>query len=306
MVSETVRGVAAIGGAAVIWGLSPIFYNALAHVPPLDVLAHRLLWSLVLFGSVLALQRRLPLVWQAVSTGRTFGLMLLAAVLVALNWAIFIWAVQTGQTTQSSLGYYIYPLVAVVLGRVFFAERLSAVQWVAVALVTAAVLLLVAGLGTVPVTALALAVSFSFYGLVKKYISAGPVVSVTAEVMLVSPLALALMWHSWHSGDAVFGGDPASAVLLVLAGPVTAVPLILFSYGARRLAMSTVGLLLYLNPTMQFSVAVFLFGELFTGWHLAAFALIWTALALYSASGFRQERASRKATQAEAVSGTAV
>ena len=304
--SDTVMGVTAIGGAAVIWGFSPVFYNALSHVPPLDVLAHRLIWSLVLFGFVLVVQGRLRAVRDAMGTGRTFGLMLLASVLVAVNWAIFIRAVQVGQTTQSSLGYYIYPLVAILLGRVLFAERLTTAQWMAVALVTGAVLVLVLGLGSVPTTALALAISFSLYGVVKKYISAGPVVSVTAEVMLMSPLAFALLWHSWHSGGAVFGGDATSAVLLILSGPVTAVPLILFSYGSKRLAMSTVGLLLYLNPTLQFSVAVFLFGELFTGWHMAAFALIWTALAIYSVSGLRQDRAARRASRAAPVSGTAV
>lgn len=300
------RGVIAMVLACTIWGFSPIFFKALAQVPALDVLAHRMIWSLVFFGLVLGVQKRLGEVRRALSTARGFGAILLAAVIVSFNWALFIYTVQIGQTTQSSLGYYIYPLVAVLIGRLVFGEKLAKSQWGAVGLAVGAVCLLTFGMGTAPTLALALAVSFGLYGMLKKRLDLGPVVSVTAEVVVLAPVAVLILLQSYHKGEAIFGADASTALLLVLSGPLTAVPLILFSYAARRLAMTTLGLLQYLNPTLQFSVAVFIFGEAFGVWHLAAFALIWSALALYSVTSLRQDNARRKASRAAALSGTAV
>ena len=303
--TPTSTGVAAMIAACGIWGFSPLFYKELAHVPALDVLAHRMLWSLIFFGLVLALQSRLGEVRAALGSLRGFAVIFVAAVVVGVNWALFIWSVQIGQTTQSSLGYYIYPLVAVLIGRLVFGERLARTQWAAVALAATAVGLLTFGLGAVPGLALALAITFGFYGMLKKRLDLGPVVSVTAEVVVLTPAAIWLLWRTHAGGGAVFGGDLRSALFLVLSGPVTAVPLILFSHAARRLAMSTLGVLQYLNPSLQFACAVFIFAEPFTLWHLAAFGLIWTALAVYSATAWRQDRARRIAARQAAASGTA-
>ncbi|MEM9636652.1 MAG: EamA family transporter RarD [Pseudomonadota bacterium] len=304
--SEQTRGVLAMIGACSIWGLSPMYYKLLSHIPALDVLSHRMIWSLALFGVLLALQGRLREVARSMNTWRSFTLVLIASIMIAANWTLFIWSVQTGNTTQTSLGYYIYPLVAVVIGRVVFREMLSGLQWTAVALATVAVSILTFGLGTVPWIALTLAITFGFYGLIKKRQNAGPVVSVTGEILLLAPLALAVLLQTYHNGGAVFGGDLTTMALLVFAGPITAVPLILFSYAARRLAMTSVGLLQYINPTLQFACAVFVFSEPFGPWHVAAFVLIWSALALYSATAFRQDKARRKAARAAAASGTVV
>lgn len=300
------KGLVAMIGACVIWGLSPLFYKQLSHVPALDVLAHRAVWSFVFFMGVLAVQRRLSELRQAVRSVRTFGTVVLAAVMISCNWYLFIWAVLNGRATESSLGYYIYPLLAVLVGRVVFQERLTRAQVVAVALATLAVSLLTFGLGAAPWIALMLATTFAMYGMIKKRLDMGPVVSVTCEVTVILPLALLALWYSDHDRVAGFGVDPTTTALLVLAGPITAMPLILFSYAARRLRMATVGLMQYINPTLQFGCAVLIFAEPFGPWHMAAFALIWSALAIYSTSALRQDSARRKAATAASVSGTAV
>jgi chloramphenicol-sensitive protein RarD len=306
MMSEPAKGVAAMSAAAVIWGLSPLYYKLVVHVPAVEVLSHRMLWSLVLFGVVLALQGRLRDIARALNTPRKIAIVAVASVMISANWALFIWSVQVGRTTETSLGYYIYPLVAVVIGSVIFAEHLRWTQWIAVALAALAVVVLTVGSGTAPWVALTLAVTFGLYGLIKKQLDVGPVVSVSAEVLLLVPFAAAVLLQTYHNGGAVMGGDLSTALLLVLAGPVTAVPLILFSFAARRLAMATIGLLQYINPTLQFCCAIFVFSEPFGRWHLIAFVLIWTALALYSATALRQDNARRKAAKALAASGTAV
>jgi len=304
--TDTSRGFAAMIAACCIWGLSSIFYKLLSHVPAAEVLAHRTLWSLAFFALVLLAQGRLRMVVQAFSGLRSVFLLFFAALMISTNWYLFIWAVQTGQATEAALGYYIFPLVSVLLGRLVFGERLNPVQMSAVILVTIAVLTLTYGLGSAPWLALVLAASFGLYGLVKKRLAVGPVVSVTAEVLSLSPLALFVLWQTGNNGAGAFGGSVQDSVLLVLAGPLTATPLILFSYAARRLSMATTGLLSYLNPTLQFFCAVVLFQEPFTGWHVQAFVLIWSALAVYSVSTFRQEKARRKAVSAASASVTTV
>jgi len=304
--TDTTKGFAAMVAACCVWGLSPIFYKLLSHVPAAEVLAHRTLWSLAFFALVLTVQGRLRMILAAMAGPRAFGLVLFAALVIATNWYLFIWAVQTGQATEAALGYYIFPLVSVLLGRLVFGERLSRVQLLAVALVTVAVALLTYGLGTAPWLALALAASFGLYGLAKKRLAVGPVVSVTAEVLLLSPLALVVLWQTGNNGAGAFGASFQDSALLILAGPITATPLILFSYAARRLSMATTGLLSYINPTLQFFCAVILFREPFTNWHVATFALIWSALALYSVTTFRQDKARRRAVSAASAPATTV
>jgi chloramphenicol-sensitive protein RarD len=296
--TETHKGILAMIGAAVIWGLSPIYYKFLSHVPPVEVLAHRTFWSLVFFAGLLALQGRLHALRSAMTGTRRIGLIALAALMVSVNWFLFIYATQIDRNTETSLGYYIYPLVAVLLGRVLFAERLARAQWVAVALAALAVTILTLGLGVVPWISLTLAITFGFYGVLKKMLPIGPMVSVTAEVLLIAPLSLGvLIWFALQ-GQSAFGQSTRDTALLLASGPITALPLILFSAAARRVTMSTVGLLQYINPTLQFLCAVVLFGEIFTPWHQIAFPLIWAALAIYSIASLRQDRASRRAAMA--------
>ena len=304
--SDLSKGVLAVLGSAVIWGLSPLFYKALSHVPALDVLAHRMIWSLVFFAVILAAQGRLQGVRATFSDRRTSVLLIAASAIIAINWALFIWAIQAGLTTQSSVGYYIYPLISVLFGFVLFGERLSRVQWLAIGVVTLAVGLLTWGIGALPWVALVLAISFAIYGVLKKQLDIGPVLSVTTEVLLVVPFAVIYLVYRAQSGVPVFGNDLWTLALLVVSGPMTAFPLILFGYGAKRMKMATVGLILYLNPTLQFACGVFVFAEPFTGWHLAAFALIWLALAIYSTAAWRQEKARRSASRQVSASGTVV
>lgn len=306
MITPQTTGVLAIVGACTIWGLSPLFYKFVAHVPALEVLAHRTLWSLVFFAVLLGAQRRLGALRAVFADLRGLGVLAIAALMIATNWFLFIWAVGQDRTTESALGYYIFPLVAVLLGRVVFGEALSRAQWVAVVLAAVGVCVLTLGLGTPPWIALILAGTFGLYGMIKKQVALDPVVSVTAEVALFSPVAAVILLQSWHSGSALAGQDAGTMMLLILSGPVTAVPLILFSMAARRVRMATVGLVQYLNPSLQFACAVLVFAEPFTRWHGMAFWLIWVALALYSASTFDQDRAARKTAKAAAASGTKV
>lgn len=286
-------GVMAMIGACLIWGLSPLYYRLLSHVPPLEVLAHRALWSLVFFGLVLGVQGRLGELRPMLSNRRHLGLILLASMCISVNWFLFIWATMIGRNTETSLGYFIYPLVAVLIGALGFGERLDRLQKLAVALAGLAVLVLTLGLGVPPWISLALAATFAIYGTVKKQLPLGPVISVTGEVLVFLPLALGyLLWAhgTGAAGQGAFGMNWRDSLLLVLAGPITAVPLILFSAAARRVAMSTVGLLQYLNPTLQLTLAAVVFGEALSLWHGLAFPMIWTALALYSVALWRQER----------------
>jgi len=297
--NDSTKGLMAMIGASSIWGLSPIYYKWLAHVPPLEVLSHRTLWSFVIFAAVLAFQGRLGVLRRALSTRRGLMVIAFAGAMISLNWFVFILSVQIGRAVEASLGYYIFPLVAVALGALFFGERLGRAQWVAVSLALVAVAVLTWGLGAAPWISLILATSFGLYGLVKKALDVGPVVSVTGEVALLLPLALVWLvgvnMFGWQGvtgrAGGFFGHDLTNTVMLMFSGVITAGPLILFSYATKRLSYASVGLIQYLNPSLQFLVATLVFSEPFTRWHAIAFALIWSALAIYSLAGWRASRA---------------
>lgn len=290
--SPPARGIAAIIAACCIWGVAPIYYYALrAQVAPLDLLAHRTFWTLALFGAIAGLQGRLgglgallwgPARWRVGAAGA----------LIAFNWGLFIWAVGHGHAVESSLGYYIFPLMSVALGLAVLGERLRPAQGVAVALAVVAVAILGFGLGVAPVIALALSGSFALYGLLKKRLQAPALLSVLAEVVWIAPFALAyLVW----AGGGAFGSDPFATMMLPLSGPITGIPLMLFAWGGQRVRLSTLGLAQYLNPTLQALCAIVVFGEPFTPWHAAAFGLIWVAIAVYSVSALRGEAAAKAA-----------
>ena len=311
---EEVKGILALVGCCTVWGLSAIYYKMVAHVPPLEVLAHRTLWSVLFFGVVLALQGRLIEIVRVFRVPRTLAVVGAAGVAISTNWFFFIFSVQTERAVQASLGYYIFPLVAVMLGFVVLGERLTPFKWAAVALAAAAVTVLTLGLGVAPWISLGLAFSFGMYGLIKARVPAGPVVSVTTEVLLLSPVALVWLigvhqagWSGFAAAPgAVFLQDWRDTLLLMCAGPLTGGPLILFSYASKRLTYATVGLVQYLNPTLQFLVATLVFLEPFTPWHAIAFPLIWAGLALYSAESIRQERSRSRAAVRAGTSGTTV
>ncbi len=300
------QGIVAIICACAVWGLAPIYYR-LVTVPPMEMLAHRTLWTLVFFGILLAARGRFGAV-PALLSGAQRGRIWLAAAIVSVNWGLFIWAVKGGYAIEASLGYYIFPLVAVVLGVIVLGERLSLGQGLAVALAAAAVAVLTWGLGVAPWVALALAFTFAPYMLIKKGVTAPAMVSVTAEVTLLAPFALGwLVWlHLADPAGGAFGRDAATTWLLPVTGLITGGPLILFSWGAQRVRLSTLGLTQYLNPTLQMLSAVVIFGEPFTFWHRVAFGMIWAGLAAYSLESWRQDRAARNALANAAASGTAL
>ncbi|MCB1339163.1 MAG: EamA family transporter RarD [Maritimibacter sp.] len=310
--SETAKGMAAMVGATVVWGLSSMYYKLLADVPPLEVLAHRTLWSLVFFGIVLALRGRLAEVARLLASPRNLALVAFAAISISANWFMFIFSIQTGRAVEASLGYYIFPLVAVLMGMAVYGERLGRLKWIAVALATLAVAVLTWGLGVAPWISLGLAATFGAYGVVKKRLAAGPTVSVTAEVLVLAPLAATWLWgvhvQGWTgvTGAALgaFGRDWPTSLLLMFSGVLTATPLMLFTTASRALPLGLVGVMQYINPTLQFAVAALVFAEPVTRWHWIAFPLIWIAVALYSVETIRQDRATRRLVASVATSGT--
>ncbi|WP_113910475.1 EamA family transporter RarD [Roseovarius dicentrarchi] len=304
--TDEAKGVLAMIGACTVWGLSGIYYKLLDAVPPMEILSHRTFWGLVFFLVVLAIQGRLRELPAAVATRKSFAIIAFAALMISLNWFVFISSVQQGYATDASLGYYIFPLAAVLLGAIFYRERLNRAQLVSVGLATCAVVVLSVGLQVTPWVALVLALSFGLYGVTKKSLSVGPVVSVTAEVAMLTPLALAFLAVVHGQGNGHFGSDLVTSLMLAFAGILTAIPLILFSYATRRVSLATVGVVQYLNPTLQFLVATLIFREAFTMWHAIAFAMIWTALAIYTASSLRRGRAARRAARAAGTSGTVI
>tara|TARA_B100001059_G_C17810665_1_gene572080 strand:- start:305 stop:1204 length:900 start_codon:yes stop_codon:yes gene_type:complete len=298
--SDRQKGILAIFISGIIWGFSPLYYKVLGHVPPVELLAHRVVWSVVFFVAVLSFQRRLGALWSAISTWRSAATLFAASFFIGINWFIFIRSIQIEKATEASLGYFIFPLVVVCIGWVGFGERLSRLQNTAIALATVGVVIITVSQGVLPWIALIISISFGLYGYVKKKISTGPVVSVTAEVVLLVPFALAVLFATHRpvgSGGytgGVFGQSLYDSVLLMLSGPLTATPLIFFSYAAKRIPMATLGLLNYVNPTLQFFCAVAIFGEPIGILQFASFGLIWLALALYSGDSFRRERVGRE------------
>ncbi len=302
--TDPLKGIAALVVACTVWGLSPLFYKMLAHVPAIEVLAHRTIWSAVIFSTILLVQRRFFVLWETLSQWRMFVTVATAALLVSTNWFLYIWSVGAGYVTESSLGYFLFPLVAVVLGRIVLGETLGKSQKVGVALAACGVATLTFGLGAAPWIALGLATTFGLYGLIKKTLDLGPVISVTGEVVVLLPIAGIVLWLA-PSGSTQFGYDALETFLLIVSGFFTAIPLILFSYATRRIKLSTVGLIQYLNPSLQFFCAVLIFSEPFGMWHAIAFSMIWIALAFYSIGSLLSDRAEAMAsTQASGSSTT--
>jgi len=296
-VSGVLYGLAAF----VWWGLCPIYFKAVAHVPAREVLAHRIVWSLLLLVVILARRRDLRSAWRAARDRRTLATLSATTVLVAGNWFVFIHAVATGQLLQASLGYFINPLVNVGLGMLFLRERLRPGQWASLALATVGVAVLSARLGGLPAISLVLAFSFGLYGLLRKVTPVGGTVGLAVETALLAPLALAAFAWWDARGTLVFGHlDRRTDLLLAASGVVTALPLVWFANGARRLRYATLGFLQYASPTGQFLLAVLAYREPFSRPQLVSFALIWSALAVFSLDALR---AGRRAPAVTAIAG---
>jgi chloramphenicol-sensitive protein RarD len=274
-------GLAAAVAAFLMWGLFPLYWKLLAAVPALEVVAHRMVWGLVSVAIWVTLRGRWADARAVASRPATVLRLAGSGALISLNWLLYIWAVINDHVVEASLGYFINPLVNVLLGVLVLRERLGRAQWIAVALATAGVAVLTLWHGRLPWIALALAVSFGLYGLARKTVGADAVVGLLWETALVTPLAAGYLVVLGQRGSGAFGAvDLATSALLALGGAVTAVPLVLFAVGARALPLSTVGFLQYLSPSLQFLLAVFVFREPFTPVHAASFAFIWAALAI--------------------------
>lgn len=295
-------GVAAALGAFILWGIAPIYFKAVISADPLEVVSHRVVWTVLILGGLVAALGRLDQVTAVFTNRRLLLASVLSTVLISTNWLVFIWAVSYDLLLQASLGYFINPLVNISLGMLFLGERLNRLQISAVLLATIAVLNLVVSLGVFPWVSLTLAFSFGFYALIRKKAAVDPLVGLLIETTLMAPLGLMfLLWLGATDGGQFWTGGPWITVLLLLSGIVTAAPLLLFLIGAQRLTMATIGLMQYLAPTLHFLLAVLLYGEPFTSVHLITFAVIWAGLGLYSwdaVSRYRQARRDMDATAA--------
>lgn len=272
-----------------LWGLFPFFFKQLQHVASLQVVLHRMVWSLVFVLLVLAVLRRWAWLGDVRRRPRLLATFAASSALLASNWLTYIWAVNNGHVLDASLGYFILPLVNVALGFLFLHERPRPAQWLAFGIAAAGVLWLALLTGHVPWIALALAVSFGFYGLIRKLAPLGALEGMSLETLLLAPVAAVVLLWGQHSG-ALPEQDAHTWLLFALSGPVTAVPLLLFSAGARRIPLSTMGVLQYITPTILLFLGTLLYDEPFSGPRMVGFALIWTALLLYSADSWRYTR----------------
>lgn len=275
------RGFVFALGAFLTWGFFPVYFKSIRSVPPLEILAHRVIWSVVLLVALVHSGARWAGFRDALRPGKR-GPLALTAVLIAANWLIYIWAVNSGRVLEASLGYFVNPLVNVLLGMAFLRETLTGRQKLAVGLAAVGVLSLVVRLGVVPWLPLSLALTFGSYGLLRKKAGIDAIGGLLGETLLLAPPALAFLLWREVQGVGAFGHAPVTSLLLAAAGPVTAVPLIWFAVGVRHLRLATVGLIQYLTPTCQFLLAVALYRERFTPAHAVAFVCIWVSLAIYS------------------------
>ena len=294
---EQRRGVVFGTGAYLLWGLFPLFWPLLRPAGAVEVLAHRIAWSMVFVAALLLVRRRWS--WVRELGGRRLALLAVAATVVSVNWGLYIWGVSTERVVETSLGYFINPLVSVLLGVGLLGERMRRGQWAALGLGAVAVVVLAVDYGRPPWLALTLAVTFATYGLIKKQIGVGAMESMGTETALLCVPAVGYLGWLAATGGSTFGAEGAGhALLLVATGPITAVPLLLFAGAARRLPLSVLGQLQYLAPVLQFAVGVLVFREPMPPARLAGFALVWLALAVFAAEGVRHSRRTRHAVAA--------
>ena len=286
------RGLWAAIASFVVWGLMPLYWHLLKAVPSLQIVLHRLVWAALLVAAWLFWKQGRHWLRDTLRTPRAWWMLAISALLITFNWSLYIWAVNAGHVVETSLGYFINPLLNVVLGVLVLRERLDRAQWIAVVIATLGVVWLTLHYGSFPWIALSLAASFGLYGLIRKLVAVDSVPGLGVESLYLAPFALAaLAWIETRGGSGFFGswGWRLDA-LLVFGGALTALPLIGFSYAVRRIPYSTIGLLQYLAPTLQLLCGVFVFGEPFGRDRAIGFACIWLALAIYAFDGWRRAR----------------
>lgn len=282
-------------GAYGLWGLLPLFFRLLHHVDPVEIVTQRILWSLLLILAILAARKGIMPFIAALRDRRLVLPLAGSAIMIGINWLTYVWAVNEGHIVAASLGYFLNPLVNVVLGVLVLKEKLRRPQILAIAVASVGVAILAASALTTLWISLSLAFSFAFYGLLRKLTPVAPMTGLGVETALLTPLAIAyLLWELSHGGTG-FGQDGPTTALLIISGAVTTVPLVLFAMAAQRLPMSTLGLMQYLAPTLQFLSGVLLFGEKLSGGQMASFGLIWVGLILFASDGIATARRSRMA-----------
>ncbi|MEZ5780024.1 MAG: EamA family transporter RarD [Paracoccaceae bacterium] len=296
---DSLRGFGYALAAYLLWGFLPIYMKALAHIPPVEVIVHRVIWSVPIAGAVLLATGRTADLARALRSPRMIGMASMTAALISVNWGIYVWAIGSGHALDAALGYFINPLFSIFLGAVLLRERLSRAQWTAIALAATAVAIITWEAGRLPVVALGLTLSWGCYAFLKKSLPIGPNQGFMLEVLLLTPAALIYMVWLAGSGQSHFlQGVAVDTWLLLGCGLVTAIPLILYANGAKGLKLSTIAIMQYIAPTMIFLTAVFVFGEPFAGARLIAFPMIWAALVIYSLAMFGQARSRAQAKRA--------
>jgi chloramphenicol-sensitive protein RarD len=277
-------------GAYFLWGILPLYFKAISSIAPFDIVAHRVLWSLPVLAALIMVSRGWPKVREAIASRRTLGVLALTSILIAGNWLLYVWAVNFGHLLAASFGYYLNPLANVLLGRFALKEKLSRLQWTAVAIAAAGISVLAAGALSQLWISLTLCVSFSLYGLLRKVIPADAVTGLGIETAILFPLAVGWLALGYSLGRPVMGSSADVTGLLLLAGVVSTTPLLLFNAAAKHLPYSTMGMLQFIAPTLQFLIAILLYGEPLTTAHVIAFGSIWIALALYVTALIRAPR----------------
>ncbi|MDF9304337.1 EamA family transporter RarD [Tritonibacter mobilis] len=293
---DTPQGLAFALTAYIMWGFLPLYMKMLAHIPPTEVVAHRVIWSVPIAGVLLLALGRMGDLKAALRSPRVLGMGCVTAAFVSINWGIYVWSVGAGYALEAALGYYINPLFSIALGALLLGERLTRAQMVAVGLATLAVVILTVEAGRLPLAALGLTFSWGFYAFFKKSLPIGPNQGFLLEVLILTIPAIGYIAYLTTTGQSHFASVRFDTLLLLGCGVVTAVPLIIYANGAKLLKLSTIAILQYIAPTMIFLVAVFVFKEPFGGARMVAFPLIWAALVIYSTSLLREMR--RKGRQA--------
>lgn len=286
-------------GAYLAWGVMPLYFKALSHVSPGEILGHRILWSLVLLGGLVIAWRRWPHIRAAIANRRLLMTLMATSALIAVNWLVYIIAIVSGHVLEGSLGYYLNPLVNILMGVLLLGERLTRAQTIATILAAAGVAVLAAGAGSGLWISFTLALSFASYGFLRKIAPVEAVEGLSIETILLAPFALGwILWLEYQGVGGLSHWSWTTSILLILGGAITAIPLLMFTAAAKRLPFSTLGFLQYVAPSIQFLLAVLVFGEHLTVAHIVCFAAIWTALAIFTLDGVRRSVVARRGAAA--------
>ncbi len=280
------NGIFAAFGAYGVWGVFPLFFRLLDGVGSPTIVAHRVIWSMVFVGIILKAQGRMGEVAQALKDKRALFVIFLSAILLAINWLVFIWAVENDKVLDVSLAYFINPLVSVALGMIFLGEKQNRWQWLAISIAIIAIIIQTVGLSAFPITAMTMAITFGIYGYLRKTVSVGSAPGLFIETLLMLPFALVYLAYITYSFGIGVHADPLKLAYLILTGPITAIALLMFAFAARRLRLTTIGMIQYLAPSMHFLTAVFIFDEDLNSLRLISFMLVWLSLLVFSANSF--------------------